>query len=84
MTGKTGGQGGKGVAVSFNKLTYTVPVKKKDTQSRSWELGAERFTMVGLSCLELVGTASILCMTVHDIFRRLALTICPFSWVSPG
>ncbi|CAJ1389303.1 unnamed protein product [Effrenium voratum] len=30
MTGKTGGQGGKGVAVSFNKLTYTVPVKKKE------------------------------------------------------
>lgn len=29
MTGKTGPQGGgKGVAVTFNKLTYTVPIKK--------------------------------------------------------
>eukprot|EP00434_Breviolum_minutum_P019639 symbB.v1.2.017319.t1/scaffold1341.1/size124323/10 len=30
MTGKTGPQGGgKGVAVTFNKLTYTVPIKKE-------------------------------------------------------
>lgn len=28
MTGKTGGQSGKGVAVTFNNLTYIVPVKK--------------------------------------------------------
>eukprot|EP00438_Fugacium_kawagutii_P019624 Skav232797 [mRNA] locus=scaffold614:305573:308173:+ [translate_table: standard] len=28
MTGTSGGQTGKGVAVTFSKLTYTVPVKK--------------------------------------------------------
>ena len=34
MTGKAGGQSGKGVAVTFKDLTYTVPVKKD-----KWAMG---------------------------------------------